>query len=121
MSAASPWAERATRLYVGSYARRYRAHDDQTHVGGVLSNIGLVYGSQGRTDEALACLEQALAIQEQSHDSWRGRANTHDRLGTVLDRLGHTENANEHWRTALSLYEQLGDPQADNVRRRLEN
>jgi hypothetical protein len=40
-------------------------------------------------------------------------------LGAALHRTGDQYTAREHWREALAIFEQLGDPQADDVRVRL--
>lgn len=58
--------------------------------------------------------EQALAIGCIGGD--RMRANVLTALGRCLEALGQADRARACWREALALYEQVGAPEADDVR-----
>ncbi|SDL13482.1 AfsR/SARP family transcriptional regulator [Streptomyces indicus] len=71
----------------------------------------------GRHAQASAHAEQALAQQDIGGD-WR-RANVLTVLGRALAGVGMSVRAAACWREALELYEELGSPEADEVRRLL--
>lgn len=94
-----------------------RDHGDQRNVGIALNDLSLVHDSLGQFDQAIAYAEEALAIHR-TVEYWHGEAIAHERLGAVLDHTGHAEVAAEHWRAAITLYDKLGDPQAEDIRNR---
>ena len=47
-------------------------------------------------------------------------AETHLRLGELAQDGGSITQARGHWRQALAIFSELGDPQADELRTRLE-
>ncbi|HKN51332.1 MAG TPA: tetratricopeptide repeat protein, partial [Amycolatopsis sp.] len=94
-----------------------RAQDDQRNAGGVLNAISLAHTGLGQFDQAIAEAEEALAIHE-AHDYWPGQAVAHERLATALGHLNRPEAAAEHWRAAITLYDKLADPHADEIRDR---
>lgn len=97
-----------------------RAQNDQRNIGRTLNEYGSVFNDLGRTDEALAVLEEGLEIHTEI-DNWHGQATAHDHLGTTFARLNRPGEAAEHWQSAADLYEQLGDPLAGDLRRRLQD
>jgi tetratricopeptide (TPR) repeat protein len=94
-----------------------RDHGDQRNVGNALNDLSLLHDSLGEFDQAVTYAEQALAIHR-TVEYWTGEAIAHERLGTVLDHTGHAEAAAEHWRAAITLYDKLGDPRAEDIRNR---
>ncbi|MET9432203.1 MULTISPECIES: BTAD domain-containing putative transcriptional regulator [unclassified Streptomyces] len=70
--------------------------------------------SARRPAQAAQHAEQALAIGCMGGDRTRGNVLT--TLGKALDSLGQMDRARACWREALSLHEQSGAPEADEVR-----
>ncbi|MFF8592522.1 BTAD domain-containing putative transcriptional regulator [Streptomyces sp. NPDC015220] len=63
--------------------------------------------------------EQALALLRGIGGDWR-RANVLTVLGRALASIGHTDRAHVCWREALTVFEELGSPEADEVRALLQ-
>jgi len=59
-------------------------------------NLGIALGKQGRNDEAIAQLQQALAI-------WPGFADAYDNLGVLMIRQGRTDEATVQFQRALTV------------------
>ena len=91
---------------------------DQRNVGRVLNEYGSAYLALGTTDRAIEVLDQALAIHI-ALDNWHGEAVAHEKMGIALELIGEASSAAEHWHQAIELYNRVGDPQAEDVRRRL--
>lgn len=72
----------------------------------------------GRPTRAVAHAEQALALHAIGGE-WR-RATILVVLGEALSEMGHTGRAKVCWQEALGIFENLGDPEAEHVRQRLE-
>ncbi|MEU2826764.1 tetratricopeptide repeat protein [Streptomyces bacillaris] len=83
--------------------------------GRALTKIARVHTAQGRHESALACLERALKTRRKA-GTHGGEADCLYRRGCVLQRLGHRGGAIASWEAALSLYVQLGDARAAEVR-----
>jgi Tfp pilus assembly protein PilF len=49
----------------------------------------------------------------------REQARAHHGLANSYQAIGRPDRARQHWREALSLYSDLGDPKADQVREQL--
>jgi tetratricopeptide (TPR) repeat protein len=64
------------------------------------SNLGGVYFSQGRYNDALAQYEHILAVNP---DSQEAHAIAHTTIGLILHKQGHTEKAFEHLQQALEI------------------
>lgn len=93
----------------------FRDQNDQRCVAGALCDLGLVYGHLGRNQEARKNLEQALAVHQAGGYPY-GQARAHERLATVLRRLDQEKKAEEHWHAAIRIFDNLGDPRADDLR-----
>lgn len=87
--------------------------------GMVLTNLGQVYGFQDRLAEAEDCLRRSLTVQRRCGDR-RGQANALNALGEIAYRGGDFDAAREQWTEALAVFEDLGDPDAAEVRDRLD-
>ena len=84
----------------------------------ILNNLGTVHLATGQDEQAAGYHQQALALARDG--AYRQEeANAHNGIGNAL-RGSDPEGAREHWRQALAIYEQLGVPRADEVRRHLE-
>ncbi|MBP2330432.1 tetratricopeptide (TPR) repeat protein [Kibdelosporangium banguiense] len=94
-----------------------RDHGDQRNVGNALNDLSQLHDSLGQFDQAMAEAEEALDIHR-AVEYWHGEATAHERLAAVLDHTGQAEAAAEHWRAAITLYDKLGDPRADDIRNR---
>ncbi|MDQ3885443.1 MAG: tetratricopeptide repeat protein [Actinomycetota bacterium] len=85
-----------------------------------LHSLGTTYRGLGRLDEALDHYQQALKVRrEMGSDRW-GEGQTLDHLGEILHRTGQSKAARASWLQALTIFEELRDPQAADVRARLE-
>jgi tetratricopeptide (TPR) repeat protein len=81
----------------------------------ILTALGRVHRHQGRHPEALECLRDGLAIAERV-DERRSAAICLRELGAVYHETGELPAAWQHWRRALALFDELGVPEADEVR-----
>jgi tetratricopeptide (TPR) repeat protein len=93
--------------------------DDRRGQGRALSQIGEVYQEQGQHEEAIAYLQEALAIRRALGERW-GEARTLYTLGESFSRLAQASDARTAWNQALSIFAELKDQLADEVRARLE-
>jgi tetratricopeptide (TPR) repeat protein len=69
--------------------------------------MGWSYAKLGDYRQALACCEEALALQHQLSDR-RGQAHTLHSLGYAYHRLGHHQQAAACFEQALALQRELG-------------
>ncbi|MFH8410265.1 BTAD domain-containing putative transcriptional regulator [Streptomyces sp. NPDC018019] len=74
-----------------------------------------VHLAAGRPARAAGRVEQALAASRGTGNSWV-RANALSTLGRALQSTRHPDRARACWQEALTLYEQLGSPEAGDVR-----
>ncbi|MFC5724565.1 ATP-binding protein [Streptomyces gamaensis] len=74
----------------------------------------------GHPHQAHHHAEQSLATMP-AHSSTHERANALTTLGHTLNEIGQTVQAQEHWREALTLYENLGAQESDAIRQLLAN
>ena len=96
----------------------FRQVRDRPREGSTLRLLGDVHLAANRLDLAFDCHTRALDIASQ--DTYRVvEAAALECLGTDLHRTGDHIGAREHWQRALEIYEQLGDPHADDLRTRL--
>ena len=84
-----------------------------------LNGLGEVFLAIHEPGSAWDRHTSALALADQIGDK-NERARAHDGLGRAAQASGDAERARRHWRRALSLYTELGAPEADQVRARLE-
>ncbi|MFD7610436.1 BTAD domain-containing putative transcriptional regulator [Streptomyces sp. NPDC059828] len=91
---------------------RQRLWEGTTHY-----RIALAHLQDRRPGQAAQHAEQALVTGCIGGEKMRG--NVLKVLGSALDALGQTDRARACWRESLSLYEQLGAAEAEDVRRLL--
>lgn len=84
----------------------------------VLAALGRVHRLLGRHAEALDRLREALDIAERVDERRSGAVSLRE-LGTTRHELGEHEAGREYWRRALAIFEDLGVPEADEVRAQL--
>ncbi|MEV4439805.1 tetratricopeptide repeat protein, partial [Streptomyces sp. NPDC049577] len=83
--------------------------------GMTLFRIAELHLATAQPGKAAAHAEQALAVLRGIGGEWR-RGNILTVLGRCLDALGQTGRAHACWTEALASFEQLGSPEADEVR-----
>ena len=96
----------------------FRELGDRHREGWTLWQLGNDHQAAGRFDAALEYHSRALETARTQIGNRQLEARALDEIGADLhlrDRAG----ARAHWQAALTLYEQLGDPAADDVRTKL--
>ncbi|MEU8674061.1 BTAD domain-containing putative transcriptional regulator [Streptomyces sp. NPDC048560] len=83
--------------------------------GMTLFRLAEVEIASGRSAQAAQYSESALTVLRGIGGDWR-RGNVLTVLGRALDGIGQTGRAQVCWREALSIYEELGSPEAHDVR-----
>ena len=96
-----------------------RETGDRRGEGTALGNLGIAYAELGETRRAIEYYEQDLAIARETGDR-RGEGTTLWNMSLALDELGERAKAIEHARASLAVREQIEDPNAGKVRRKLE-
>ncbi|MEV6238453.1 BTAD domain-containing putative transcriptional regulator [Lentzea sp. NPDC051838] len=84
----------------------------------LLNNIGEVYRGLLDFPEAVSYVDRALETFRAIGDLY-GQAESLDNLGLALDGLGDRRGAEKCWLESATLFEELGEPKADEVRGRL--
>lgn len=74
-----------------------------------------IFDAKGEHDRALEYLDRSLQARRLA-GSRRGEADGHYRRGCILHALGRTPEAETSWSTALTLYDEVDDPRAANLR-----
>ncbi len=92
---------------------------DRRGEGTHLGNLGNAYSDLGEVRTAIDYHEQALAISREIGDR-RGEGNALGSLGIAYKNLGEIEKAREFMETALKIFEEIESPNANIVRRWLE-
>jgi tetratricopeptide (TPR) repeat protein len=88
---------------------------DEPHA---LNNLGATLHLLGEPDQAVHHHELALAHCRRTGNRYE-QARAHDGLATAHRELDDADQAREHWQDALTIYEELGVPEATDVRARL--
>lgn len=83
-----------------------------------LDSLGFAYHHVDSYDRAVSCYRESVALFIESADRYH-EAETRVRLGETLEAMGDPPAARAEWRLAAVAFEELGDPAADAVRRRL--
>lgn len=100
--------------------RLYRDADEEYGIGFVLQCLADAFRSVSRWTDAIDTYRQAAAhCHEIGHQ--RGEAASLRGLGTALSESGDLDGANEAWHQALTIFEELGDPEAEDVRAALDD
>ncbi len=85
-----------------------------------LNNLGATYRDSGDLEGAFKFLNQALALRKTEGDRW-GQAWTMHDLGTTFRIAGNTASARDHLLQALAIYQELGAPEAEDVKLSLDS
>jgi DNA-binding SARP family transcriptional activator/tetratricopeptide (TPR) repeat protein len=92
-------------------------YDDNSEQSNVLNDLGEANHAAGLLDQALASHRKALAIALDIPDRYQ-QARAHNGIGHAVLPTD-PDTARTHWEQALVLYTELGVPEADHVRARL--
>ena len=92
---------------------------DRRGEGGLLGNLGLAYSDLGETRKAIEFYEQSLAISREIGYR-RSEGNALWNMSLALNELGDRAKAIECARAALKIYEEIEAPNAERVRRKLQ-
>ncbi|MEU4442404.1 tetratricopeptide repeat protein [Actinosynnema sp. NPDC050801] len=93
--------------------------DDVWRVARAERTLGLIYAGSGDMELALEHLRRALSMHRE-FDNRFDVARTSTDIGDVLHRVGEHGKARSAWQDAVTIFEELGAPGADAVRRRLD-
>lgn len=81
-------------------------------------SLGYTHHHLGQHEQAIECYQIALRLRRDLGHCY-GEANTLSHLGDTYLAVGKPEVARTVWKDALAIFVQLGEPDADHVRRRL--
>ena len=90
----------------------FRRRGDRYHTAICLANLAETYALRDDHRRAVARYRQAIEQHVLAGNDY-GRARTLMNLGRSLARLGEPAQARDCWRHARTVFEELGDPQAD--------
>jgi tetratricopeptide (TPR) repeat protein/transcriptional regulator with XRE-family HTH domain len=88
---------------------------DRPREGRILRELATTLLQAGDAPQAVTVLQQSLAVLAQARDRY-GEAHARRQLGAALQVLGNPEHAARCWREALSIFTELGTPEANEVR-----
>ncbi|MEJ3744414.1 tetratricopeptide repeat protein [Actinomycetes bacterium KLBMP 9797] len=91
---------------------------DRVGEGTTWDSLGYAHHHLGEYREAVACYERALALFREYGDRYY-EADTLDHLGDTLAALGDHDAARAAWHTAVAILDDLGRPEAANLRPKL--
>jgi DNA-binding SARP family transcriptional activator len=86
--------------------------------GFALHNLGESYRAIGESGTSEDCFRRALSVRQDTGDR-HGQAQTLRGLGDLLHEIGEADAAHASWQQALAIFEELSNPQADELRTRL--
>jgi tetratricopeptide (TPR) repeat protein len=92
---------------------------DRGGEGTTLNNLGRVYDSLRRKEEALDHYQRALAIRREVGNRW-GESVSLLNIGLLLDQMGRTREAVTYFERNVALDEAIGHPDLENDRATLE-
>ncbi|MEU7227868.1 tetratricopeptide repeat protein [Streptomyces chrestomyceticus] len=93
----------------------YQSHRHRLWEAMTYWRMAQVHLTAGRPTRAAALVEQALATARGTGNRWV-RANALSTLGYTLQCTGHLARAHACWQEAVAIYEELGSPEAADVR-----
>jgi tetratricopeptide (TPR) repeat protein len=96
----------------------FRELRDRSGEAGALNGAGEALRAIGRAEEARARHQEALDVAGQTGDRYQ-EARAHNGIGHGYYSTENRSQARQHWERALSLYTDLGVPDANDVRGRL--
>jgi tetratricopeptide (TPR) repeat protein len=97
----------------------FRETNDADREGWTLRALGDVHQALGQLSDAIVFYQQTLDIAREI-DSLPEQASALTRLGNAHEAAGDSKAAISCWRQALAIFEQIGYPEADDVRSRLK-
>jgi tetratricopeptide (TPR) repeat protein len=100
------WTERITFLEAGLVA--VRGLGKQSDEGAFLGKLGNTYHALGQVDQAQACYNEALVIQQEIRDLL-GEGDTLDNLGNISRELGDIKQAIAYYHQALEIKRAIGN------------
>lgn len=92
--------------WLGDAAARSHAH----------ASLGVAWARQGDLRKAVGHYEQQLRVAQEMQNRL-GEATAYSNIGSGLERLADPAGAIAAWEKALAIYETLGSPSADSMRR----
>ncbi len=95
-----------------------RETGEQASEAEALNGLGEILLANGYPHHADARHTTALDLASQIGDKYQ-QARAHDGLGHVCNDTGDPHKARRHWQESLAIYEELGVPEADQVRAQL--
>ena len=98
----------------------FRTTGDQGRESWALRLLGDAHRQRGNPDLAIEHHRLALQRARENQDSYM-TAEALQGLGDDMNDVGSIDEARENWAEALSLYERIGDPRADDLRSRFHN
>lgn len=98
----------------------FRIGGDRARESWALRLLGDAHRGQGNLNEAIGHHRLSLRCARENRIPYRTAEALHA-LGDDLDHVGDSYKARENWTEAIILYEQLGDPRADDLRTRLHD
>ena len=87
----------------------------EAHTG---DSLGFIHHHLGRHAQALACYQEALDLYRTIGDH-HSQATTLSRIGDTHRATGDVQAAASAWRQAVAILDELGHPDADEVRAKL--
>jgi tetratricopeptide (TPR) repeat protein len=96
----------------------YRDAGEKYGEGFALNDLANAYRAAGRLDDALDTYREAIALRREIGHR-QGEAASLRGLGDALHESGDPQGAREAWHQALTIFEQLADPVAEELRSQL--
>jgi tetratricopeptide (TPR) repeat protein len=97
-------------------ARRTRNRNIENRA---LRTLGEIHLRLGEPEESCRRYEEALLLAKETGNRYE-EARAHEGVGDARIEYGDAHSATVHWKQALELYDQLGVPEGDRVRDRLD-
>jgi DNA-binding SARP family transcriptional activator/tetratricopeptide (TPR) repeat protein len=92
---------------------------DRLRQADTLDSLGYAHHRLGHHQQAIACYRDAVALYREFDDRYN-EAESSASLGTAEQAAGHLAAARATWQYALDIFDQLGHPDADEVRAKLK-
>lgn len=96
----------------------FRSAGDMYNHAMTLDSVGRAHRGLGNFDDALRLSDEALLLRRQAGDR-QGEALTLAGMAETFLARGDAAPASRHWLLALAIFDELGDPEADEIRRRM--